>query len=70
MLIDGEGDAAAVEKSEDTYAVLRTDTPWIFTSPRTSACVMRGIVRTANRRSPARRKADGKDRALGSGKRP
>ena len=32
VLIDGEGDGAAVEKSKNTYAVRRTDTPWIFTT--------------------------------------
>ena len=32
VLIDGDCDAAAVEKSKNTYAVRRTDTPWIFTT--------------------------------------
>ena len=32
VMIDGAGDGAAVEKSKNTYAVRRTDTPWIFTT--------------------------------------
>ncbi len=32
VLIDGDGDGDAVEKSKNTYAVRRTDTSWIFTT--------------------------------------
>ena len=32
VMVDAEGDGAAVEKSKNTYAVRRTTTPWIFTT--------------------------------------
>ena len=32
LLIDGNGDATVVEKSKRTYAVRRTQAPWIFTT--------------------------------------
>ena len=32
LILDAEGDSAVVEKAHNTYAVRRTDAPWIFTT--------------------------------------
>ena len=59
VLIDGEGDRAAVEKRNNTYAVGCTDTPWIFTTDgvameeKTAAIQGTGVAARVRRRPPS-----------------